>query len=100
MGDLSHAIGTVVYPVDYFDMFDGTSTSGLIAIMLEFGELDVFVTAVDAENASGDSIVLRSYDVGSEMKQLHTPNRRCRPSNNATSAIFPTQTTGEQEGCH
>ncbi|OCB86799.1 phospholipase [Sanghuangporus baumii] len=132
MNDLSHATGSEVHPADYFDMFGGTSTGGLIAIMLgrlcvgtknlldtyfdlssrlfksrskivrslfrgtkysgklaeklfaeiaannsaegadatlknsEFGAPDVFVTAVDAENASGDPIVLRSYDVGSE----------------------------------
>ncbi|KAL5523962.1 hypothetical protein ACEPAG_8135 [Sanghuangporus baumii] len=131
MNDLSHATGTEVHPADYFNMFGGTSTGGLIAIMLgrlrlgtknlldtycdlssrlfksrsnivrslfrgtkysgklaeklfteivanilegadatlkstEFGAPDVFVTAVDAENASGDPIVLRSYDVGSE----------------------------------
>ncbi|KAL5507084.1 hypothetical protein ACEPAH_6540 [Sanghuangporus vaninii] len=38
----------------------------------EFGAPDVFVTAVDAENASRDPIVLRSYNVGSESEIAFT----------------------------
>ena len=161
MDDLSKATGTDVHPADYFDMFGGTSTGGLIAIMLgrlrvgtkrlldtyfdlstrlfrskaktlrsifkgakysgklaeklfteivagnsaegadavlrttEFGAPDVFVTAVDADNASGDPVVLRSYDVyneGEEPFAHRIVDAACATT--AAPAYFPPKTLG------